>query len=215
MTCTSPHCHRLPPGGPAAWRCTSCAACRTWTPFATGSAIRPTRHCARRSRRGTPPRLLAFTLGDIAGQRVAYVGALQGLRSPDALEIYRQLTHQLHGLRPRDLLLTAFRRFGLALEVTRILAVDDSHRVSSNGYFAASGQVLSSYDEIWTESGGIATSGGFFELGPVTGRRESSAVPARKRALYRRRYEMLDALDGQIDASVAADAAYREMASPS
>ncbi len=29
---------------------------------------------------------LAFTLGDIAGQRVAYVGALQGLRSPDALE---------------------------------------------------------------------------------------------------------------------------------
>lgn len=158
---------------------------------------------------------LAFTLGDIAGQRVAYVGALQGLRSPDALEIYRQLTHQLHGLRPRDLLLTAFRRFGLALEVTRILAVDDSHRVSSNGYFAASGQVLSSYDEIWTESGGIATGGGFFELGPVTGRRESSAVPARKRALYRRRYEMLDALDGQIDASVAADAAYREMASPS
>lgn len=153
--------------------------------------------------------------GAIERQRVAYVGALQGLRSPDALEIYRQLTHQLHGLRPRDLLLTAFRRFGLALEVTRILAVDDSHRVSSNGYFAASGQVLSSYDEIWTESGGIATSGGFFELGPVAGRRESSAVPARKRALYRRRYEMLDALDGQIDALVAADAAYREMASPS
>lgn len=158
---------------------------------------------------------LAFTLGDIAGQRVAYVGALQGLRSPDALEIYRRLTHQLHGLRPRDLLLTAFRRFGLALEVTRILAVDDRHRVSSNGYFAASGQVLSSYDEIWTESGGIATTGGFFEFGPVTGRRESSAVPARKRALYRRRYEMLDALDGQIDAAVGADTAYREMASPS
>ena len=155
---------------------------------------------------------LAFTLGDVDEQRVAYVGAMQGLRSADALEIYRQLTHQWHGLRPRDLLLTAFRRLGLALGVTRILAVDDAHRVSSNSYFASSGRVLSSYDEIWSESGGTASADGFFELAPVTARREADAVPARKRALYRRRYAMLEALDQQIDASVAANASRHEMA---
>jgi uncharacterized protein len=138
---------------------------------------------------------------------VAYVGAMQGLRSPDALEIYRQLTHQWHGLRPRDLLLTAFRRVGLALGVTRILAIDDVHRVSSHAYFASSTQVLSSYDEIWRESGGLPTTDGFFELAPTTPRREADAVPPRKRALYRRRYAMLEELDGQIDASVAANAA--------
>lgn len=152
---------------------------------------------------------LAFTLGEIAGQRVAYVGALQGLRSPDALEVYRTLTHQMHGLRPRDLLLTAFRRLSLALGVVRILAVDDARRVSSNAYFASSGRVLSSYDEVWREQGGTAGTDGFFELGPQVLRREGDAVPARKRALYRRRYAMLDTLAQQIDAAVAAGAAQR------
>lgn len=158
-----------------------------------------------RLRRGdTELYALAFTLGEIGGQRVAYVGALQGLRSPDALEIYRELTHQLHGLRPRDLLLTVFRRFGRALGVAHILAVDDARRVSSNAYFASSGQVLSSYDEVWAEQGGSAAAGGFFELGAEVVRREAGAVPARKRALYRRRYAMLDDLALQIDAAVVA-----------
>lgn len=147
---------------------------------------------------------LAFTLGEIAGQRVAYVGALQGRRSPDALDTYRRLTHQWQGLRPRDLLLAAFRRLALTLGVTRILAVDNAHRVSSNAYFAASGQVRSSYDEVWAECGGAPVEGGFFELAPQAVRREDGAVPARKRALYRRRYEMLDDLHAQIDAAVAA-----------
>lgn len=157
---------------------------------------------------------LAFTLGEIDGQRVAYVGALQGLRSPDALEIYRQLTHQWHGLRPRDLLLAAFRRVGLKLGVTRILAIDDVHRVSSNAFYASSGQVLSSYDEVWRESGGLATTDGFFELAPVLPQREADAVPARKRALYRRRYAMLEDLTRQIDAHVAASAAHGERPTP-
>lgn len=146
---------------------------------------------------------LAFTLGELAGQRVAYVGALQGLRSPDALEIYRTLTHQLHGLRPRDLLLTAFRRLCLGLGVARILAVDDTRRVSSNAYFATSTQVLSSYDQAWRDSGGVPAPDGFFEIGVVPVRREDAAVPARKRALYRRRYAMLDALSRQVDAAIA------------
>lgn len=154
-------------------------------------------------REGTNLYALAFTLGEEAGQRVAYVGALQGLRSPDALEIYRALTHRMHGLRPRDLLLTAFRRLCLALGVVRILAVDDNRRVSSNTYFASSGQVLSSYDQVWSDSGGVPAPDGFFEIGVALVPREDAEVPARKRALYRRRYAMLGALSQQIDAAVA------------
>lgn len=75
-----------------------------------------------------------------------------GLRIPDAPEIHCQLTHRLRGPRPRDLLLTAFRRFGLALGVAHILEVDNSHRVGSDGHFAASGRLLCSDDEIWNAS---------------------------------------------------------------
>lgn len=147
---------------------------------------------------------IAFTLGRLDGERVTYVGALQGLHSPDALDIYRTLTHRLHGLRPRDLLVTAFRRFVRGLGVTRILAVDDRRRVGSNAYYVSHAQVRTSYDAVWLECGGVAAADGFYAIGTEPVRRAADAVPARKRALYRRRYAMLDVLDERIDAAVAA-----------
>ena len=141
---------------------------------------------------------LAFTFGHVSGKRVAYIGALQGLHSPDALPIYRVLTHRMHGLRPRDLLVTAFRALCLALGFRRILAVSDHDRVSSNPYFASSSQVFASYDSAWLENGGIVTRDGFFELGACLTPRSAEDIPSRKRAQYRRRYALLTDLSAQI-----------------
>ena len=146
---------------------------------------------------------LAFTLGRMGGERVAYVGALQGLNSPCALQIYRSLTHRMHGLRPRDLLLTVFRLFCAALGIARVLAVSDQNRISSNRYFVSSSQVLSSYDVVWRENGGVATEGGFFELDTGLLQRSAEDIPARKRAQYRRRYALVAELAGQITKRVA------------
>jgi uncharacterized protein VirK/YbjX len=145
---------------------------------------------------------LAFTLGQAGGRRVAYVGALQGLHSPDALPIYRTLTHRMHGLRPRDLLVTAFRALCLTLGFRQILAVSDHHRVSSNRYFASSAQVFASYDAAWLENGGIATADGFFALGACLATRNPEDIPSRKRAQYRRRYALVADLAAQIARSV-------------
>ncbi|MDP4302809.1 VirK/YbjX family protein [Leptothrix discophora] len=150
---------------------------------------------------------IAFTLGlseatplaaSAPSGLLAYVGALQGLHDPAALERYRHLTHQLHGLRPRDLLLTAFRLLCTSLGVARILAVGNAQRVSSNRHYAASDQVHASYDEAWQDAGGTETAEGFFELASCPVRRSPDQVPVRKRALYRRRYELLDALARDI-----------------
>lgn len=146
---------------------------------------------------------LAFTLGRVGAERVAYVGALQGLNSPCALQIYRSLTHRMHGLRPRDLLLTVFRLFCMALGIGRVLAVSDQNRISSNPYFVSSARVLSSYDVIWRENGGVATEGGFFELDTGLLQRSAEDIPSRKRAQYRRRYALLAELAGQITDRVA------------
>ena len=145
---------------------------------------------------------LAFTLGQIGSQRVAYAGGLQGLGSSVALEMIRSLTHRMHGLRPRDLLVTAFRFLCLSLEATRILAISDAKRVSSSSYFKSSTQVFSSYDSAWSDSGGAAGDDGFFELSPHVVQRASVDIPSRKRAQYRRRYVMIDALSQQIDSAV-------------
>ena len=147
---------------------------------------------------------LAFTLGLRDGLRMAYVGAIQGLNSPDAVPIYRTLTHRMHGLRPRDLLVKAFRALCLALGFDRILAVSDQDRVSSNPYFASSSLVFSSYDRAWLENGGVATDSGFFELSAFQAWRSSEDIPSRKRSQYRRRHALLTELSAQIAHNAAA-----------
>lgn len=146
---------------------------------------------------------LVFTLGQTGLHRVAYAGGLQGLHSPDALDIYRTLTHHMNGLRPRDLLVTAFRLLCAALGVRRILAISDQQRVSTDTYFESSNQVFSSYDSAWLDSGGVAVEDGFFELSPQVVHRPTEDIASRKRAQYRRRYALIDDLARQINAAVA------------
>jgi hypothetical protein len=85
--------------------------------------------------------------------------------------------------------------------VERILAISDRGWVGRSDYFGCK-TVLSSYDSAWQESGGLEAEDGFFELSPQVVKRPIEAVPSRKRAQYRRRYEMLDRLSVQIGDSV-------------
>jgi uncharacterized protein VirK/YbjX len=145
---------------------------------------------------------LTFTLGRIGVELVAYVGALQGMGSSEALAIYRSLTHRMHGLRPRDLLVTAFRLLCCSLGVARILAISDGKRVCSNSYLNSGTPILSSFDTAWIECGGVAVDDAFFELSPRLVRRSAKATPTRKRAQYRRHYAMIDAIAQQIGDTV-------------
>lgn len=145
---------------------------------------------------------LAFTLGQIGADLAAYAGGLQGLRSPEAVEIYRSLTHNMHGLRPRDLLVTAFRLLCGSVGVARILAISDSKRICSNSYHSPWEQVFSSFDRAWIECGGVRMDDAFFELSPCLTQRSAKDIPSRKRAQYRRRYAMVDAIARQIGDTV-------------
>ena len=146
---------------------------------------------------------LTFALGQIDADLVAYAGGLQGLRSPEAIEIYRSLTHAMHGLRPRDLLVTAFRLLCGSLGVARILAISDGKRICSNSYHSPGTAIFSSYDSAWLDGGGVRLDDAFFELSPRLAQRSAKDTPSRKRAQYRRRYSMVDAIAQQIGDAVA------------
>ncbi|WP_413774718.1 DUF535 family protein [Mesorhizobium sp. AR10] len=51
---------------------------------------------------------------------------------------------------------------------------------------------------MWWERGAIDRRNGFFELPVEAGRRQGDEIPARKRAMYRRRYAMLDEIETQL-----------------
>jgi uncharacterized protein VirK/YbjX len=145
---------------------------------------------------------LLFTLGEDEGRRVAYVGALQGSGLLDAVERYRRLTRAAHGMRPRDLLFAAFRMLCLELGVDRILAVSDRANVSRSGYFQAYDDVFASHDDTWVEHGGVLGEDGFFEIAPQLKMRKPDEIPSRKRAVYRRRYAMLERMREELASAI-------------
>src|SRR3954467_1670398 len=77
---------------------------------------------------------LAFSLCELGDERCAFIGGLQGRRTEGALDRYKDLTKDFHGMRPRDLLLDIGRMFFVALGVSRIHAVAESHRFFRHPY---------------------------------------------------------------------------------
>ena len=88
------------------------------------------------------------------------------------------------------------------LGVVRIRAVSDEYSACRSSYFAK--KIPSSYDSAWIEHDGAPDGGGFYELAPQVSRRPQQSIPSRKRAQYRRRYQMFDSLEQQIGKAVRA-----------
>ena len=59
------------------------------------------------------------------------------------------------------------------------------------------------YDNIWQESNGQLNSEVFFVIPTELRQREAAEIPARKRALYRRRYELIHDAQQKINHSFA------------
>lgn len=148
---------------------------------------------------------LAFALSRQDGIVTTQVGAIQGRALPEIMDVYRQLTRATHGLRPRDLLIELFRLFCADVGINRILLVSDSHRQHRDTYFgSAADKVKTDYDTIWRDRGAYRLDEGTFELPLHGSRRSAGDVPPRKRALYQRRYALLDLLAGRMVQRIAA-----------
>lgn len=146
---------------------------------------------------------IAFTLAQDSAQPLVLVGALQGSNSEAALEIYHNMTHALHGMRPRDLMLVTLKLLCAELGIERIWAISSDNRQHNSPYFGSGhkDKVLVAYNEVWLEHGGAALDNGFFEIPALVRYKDMSEISARKRASYRRRYQMLDKLAQNIKAS--------------
>ncbi len=136
---------------------------------------------------------LAFSLyqgGD--GVREIVIGSVQGRNTEEALEMYRNITKALFGLRPRDFLNRMLSVVAQRLNADRILAVSQAARHHQHPYFAGIKDFPNDYDEIWTELGGAPLDDEFFTLPLTPERRSLDLIKAKKRSMYRKRYEFLD-----------------------
>lgn len=141
---------------------------------------------------------IAFSLFDFPRTKL-FIGGIQGRKNDgDMLSLYREITKLLHGVRPRDFVLEMVRMFALKIGVKHLYAVADDYKIARHSYFANKNEPGLHYDEVWAERGALKVAPTHFEL-PLTGsKRELSEVAPKKRAMYRRRYEMFDAIEAGL-----------------
>ncbi len=128
------------------------------------------------------------------------IGGIQGCRPDAAPDQFRDLTKAMHGLRPMPAVIHVLRALAAALDVRLLVAVGDKNHVL--GRKRALGRLQISYDRIWLESGGVAQPDGNFLLPLATPVKDLSEIPSQKRAMYRRRYELMAAMSAGVLASV-------------
>lgn len=140
---------------------------------------------------------VAFALTRHAAGLVAVVGGIQGRKLAWILDEYRSITKAGYGTRPRDLLLELLGMYARTIGVVELQAISDGSRHHRSPYFgpSAKGELSANYDEIWLEHGGARVDQDFFSLPIHRRRRDEAGVPAKKRGMYRRRYELLDEME--------------------
>ncbi|MBV6821837.1 DUF535 family protein [Pseudomonas sp. PD9R] len=149
---------------------------------------------------------IAFTLCYTEGELCIFIGAVQGIHkgieSDKSLSIYRDLTKDFEGLRPRSFLIEVIKYIAVKMGVGKIFAVGDGYRHHRHPYFGAHKalELASDYDSIWLEHGAIPSKReDFFEIPMTPSRKPLDSIASKKRAMYRRRYELLDDTFTKID----------------
>jgi len=149
---------------------------------------------------------IAFTLCYTEGELCIFIGAVQGIHkgveSERSLDIYRELTKSFEGLRPRSFLIEVIKYIAAQIGVEKIYAVGDGFRHHRHAYFGTekAQDLAANYDVIWLEHGATPSAReDFFEIPMALSIKPLESIASKKRAMYRRRYELLDDTFKKID----------------
>lgn len=151
---------------------------------------------------------MAFLLGHDESDMVAYVGAVQGIHggisAEESLEIFKALTKDFFGLRPRSLLLEVLKVVVTKLGAKKIFGISEQHRHHRHPYFSNDEKTVfkNDYNIFWEEHGGRYNHDiGFYEISTAPAIKGLSEISSKKRSQYRKRYAIIESLDNAIDLS--------------
>ncbi|MBO4400533.1 MAG: DUF535 domain-containing protein [Selenomonadaceae bacterium] len=150
--------------------------------------------------RGSPVYQIMFWVArDAAGDFSMWIGAMQGPNVDDARELIKTLTKKCHAYRTKNLILYAAQAVARALGLKKIYAVTNAGYYANN-HIRVDRKLKTSFSDFWLECGGAPTDDErFFSLPLSETRKTVEEIPSHKRAVYRKRFALLD----EIDAAVA------------
>ena len=141
---------------------------------------------------------------DKLGDWSMWIGAMQGPNMEDAKEVVKKITKKCHSYRTKNLILYAAQAVARSLDLRKIYAVTNDGYYANN-HVRSDRKLKTSFSDFWIEAGGSHTEDKRFDKLPLVETRKSvEEIPTRKRAVYRRRFELLDEIDSSISKNIKA-----------
>lgn len=153
---------------------------------------------------GTVLAELTFTLCQYHGVNTFFIGGLQGAKADVPHQLIQSATKACHGLFPKRLVVDALLTLGTLFSVEQVRAVsNETHIYRSVRYRRKKRDALhADYNGFWESLSAVIDAEGDYILPLALPRKTMEEIASKKRAEYRRRYTLLDALQQQIIDSV-------------
>ncbi|HHL2499582.1 TPA: VirK/YbjX family protein [Yersinia enterocolitica] len=151
--------------------------------------------------------LLTFSLTYYQNQKTLFIGGLQGADNETPHSEIHACTKACHGLFPKRLVLEATCCLAELMGITQIIAVGNATHVYQNWRYRAKkrDKLHADYDNFWISLGGEQSSEGHFNLPARIARKPIEDIASKKRAEYRRRYQLLEQLENGLAAHFSPD----------
>lgn len=142
---------------------------------------------------------LTFTFCQMQGRKTLFIGGLQGPKPEVPHSVIQQATKSCHGLFPKRLVVEAACALAQHFGMEALLAVsNEAHVYRSLRYRDKKAQLHADYDSFWESTGGVRTPEGYYRLPQAIARKPMEEIASKKRAEYRRRYDLLDGMLTQV-----------------
>lgn len=142
---------------------------------------------------------MTFTLCNYQGSSTLFIGGLQGGSRLLPHEEIQKATKSCYGIFPKRIVMEAICCFAEQLNIKQILAVsNEQHIFRSPRYHDKNKVILSDYNAFWESVGGECDSHGYYHIPRTMARKSEADIASKKRAEYRRRYQLLDSIHSQL-----------------
>lgn len=142
--------------------------------------------------------VVAFNLGMMPARRLD-IGCIQGHKT-GGVEFVREITRDLYGIRPKNLLMFALYDLVEIWNIRFIRAIDNTHRIYAKRreLFSRQNYAQADYELFWKELGGMDLGNGWFKLPDHLKQKQAKEVPSKHRAEHRRKLQLREDIRFQI-----------------
>lgn len=146
-----------------------------------------------------PLAMVTFALINFQGVATLFIGAIQGPSQNVDHSRIQQATKACHGLFPKRILMEAVLLFAEKMNMQQVFAVgNETHIYTNRRYSKRKKSFFADYNAFWETLGAQQHDNGYFSFPLQVKHRSLEDVPSKKRAEYRRRYQLLDEMETQI-----------------